>query len=197
MSYEIETIEYRNHKISTYYDEFSDSPRVDDNIGTIVAFHSRYNLSDVEMTIEDAKQLYKDTNLIVYPIYMYEHSGIILGLNGNEYPFNDRWDSGQIGFIYCTKEKALKEFGNAKKVTKKVREYIYNHFVQELETYSDYLNGNVYGYKIEGDLCEDSCAGYIGNDGLKYAIECAKQSIDCAITYETEEDKNSEAIMYI
>ena len=47
---------------------------------------------------------------------MYDHSGIALSLTRDRYPFNDRWDAGQLGFILVDRVKALKEY-NAKILT--------------------------------------------------------------------------------
>ena len=44
---------------------------------------------------------------VVLPLYLYEHSGQRISLH----PFGDRWDSGQVGYIWCSKEKAMEEWG--------------------------------------------------------------------------------------
>lgn len=44
---------------------------------------------------------------IVLPLYLYDHSGITMNTTG----FSCPWDSGQVGWIYASKEDALKEFG--------------------------------------------------------------------------------------
>ena len=43
-----------------------------------------------------AEQGLHERDIICLPIYMYEHGGIVLKCC----TFNDRWDSGQVGFLY-------------------------------------------------------------------------------------------------
>lgn len=95
-----------------------------------------------------------DKHYIMLPLYLYDHSGITMSTG----PFSCPWDSGQIGYIYITKEKARKEY-SWKYMTKsriaKIREYL----TGEVETYDQYLTGDVYGYRIsnEDDDHIDSC----------------------------------------
>ena len=63
--------------------------------------------------------LIKKNAFIVLPIYMYDHSGITISVN----PFSCPWDSGQIGFIYISKEKARKEYSK-KRLTAKFKKQI-------------------------------------------------------------------------
>ena len=101
---------------------------------------------------------------------MYEHSGIALSTE----PFNDRLDSGQLGIIYCTKEKAKKEIfcPDEKELIKTVEDILKS----ELKTYNQYIEGEVYGYMIEKDGEDmDSCWGYYGED---VCLEEAKRTVD-------------------
>lgn len=101
-----------------------------------------------------------EKNMIVMPLFLYDHSGITISTSKT-----CRWDSGQIGFMYITKEDAVKEFGN-KNFTKAVEEEAIAYMEAELETYDNYLRGDVYGYRIldkEGDVI-DSCFGFYGYD---------------------------------
>jgi len=81
-------------------------------------------------------------------------------------PFNDRWDSGQVGFIYVTEEK-MSELGSA------TEEAIRGILKNEVDNYSDYAEGNVYRYDLwKAKTCEhcqhvewldvESCGGYLG-----------------------------------
>ena len=42
----LETIKSDNYVANIQFDTFPFNPREDDNLGTIIAFHSRYNYSD-------------------------------------------------------------------------------------------------------------------------------------------------------
>ena len=44
---------------------------------------------------------------LMLPLYLYDHSGITMNTTG----FSCPWDSGQVGWIYASKEDALREFG--------------------------------------------------------------------------------------
>ena len=47
MTEPIETIKTKNYIADIYYDTHAESPRkINDNLGTLIAFHSRYDLSD-------------------------------------------------------------------------------------------------------------------------------------------------------
>lgn len=153
-----------------------ESPREWDNLGTMVCFHSRYNLGDIDhgyksTDFESWKELKDHLEskgaVVILPLYLYDHSGITMSTT----PFGDRWDSGQVGFIYITKDKILSEYGNTDPETiDKVTKYLEN----EVKTYDQYLTGEIYGFeivKIEScnyghnhETIEDSCHGFYGDD---------------------------------
>ena len=45
------------------------------------------------------------------PLYLYDHSGITMSIS----PFSCPWDSGQVGWIYCTPDAISKNFGSLSK----------------------------------------------------------------------------------
>jgi hypothetical protein len=97
---------------------------------------------------------------VILPLFLYDHSGITMNTTG----FNCRWDSGQVGFIFISKAKALKEFGG-KIITKKLRERLETYLKNEVETYDQYLTGDVWGVQVFEDGEEvDSCWGFYGYD---------------------------------
>ncbi len=140
------------------------SPREDENLGVMATWHRRYNLGDLqpkETPDEVKKELPKGT--IILSLYMFDHSGISIGVT----PYECRWDSGQIGFIYCTPEQR-EQFGIKESEVR-------GALIMEVEVYSHYLEGAVYGYsKFRekkcphcGTLEEDeisSCWGFYGYD---------------------------------
>ena len=70
---------------------------------------SRDELGDVHIRNREELEQWKSDNptVLEFPLYAYEHSSISLSIS-DEYPFNDRWDAGQIGVIVITrKEKAV------------------------------------------------------------------------------------------
>ncbi len=132
-------------------------PRRDcDHLGTMLGWHTRYNLSDNSkypsprdfFESEDAKNIH-----VMLPVYMLDHSGIFLSTED----FNDSWDSGRLGLIYCTKEQAEKWYGYLPD-----EETLKQHLRSEIQEYDDYLNGSWYQFRIEGlnGEIEESCGGF-------------------------------------
>lgn len=148
----IEFIEGKLHRVKIVPDSDPTSPRDWDNLGTMVCWHRNYNLGDEqpkESPTEYRAKLPKD--IIELPLYLYDHSDITMNTSG----FSCRWDSGQVGFIYVTKEKIRKEYG-WKRITQARKEKIYRYLKNEVKTYDDYLTGQVYGFKHEvAELPED------------------------------------------
>jgi hypothetical protein len=172
------TEQYKGLTIEIHNDSDNESPREWDNLGTMVCFHRRYNLGDKHsMTVEEAKAFVNRKDVISLPLYLYDHSGITMNTTG----FSCPWDSGQVGFIYVTKEKIRKEYGVKRNVTKKLIARIIGYLKNEVETYDNFLTGNVYGFKImdaEGtDI--DSCWGFYGDYSGEYgALTEARQIVD-------------------
>lgn len=63
--------------------------------------------------LSDRKTVYQlldnyGEHAVVLPLYLYDHGGITMNTGG----FSDPWDSGQVGFIFVSKEK-IKKRGDA------------------------------------------------------------------------------------
>lgn len=162
-----------NKKMRIITDESPESPREWDNLGKMVCFHRRYNLGDKhELTVDELKALIRRKDVISLPLFLYDHSGLSMSTNRN-YPFNDRWDSMQVGYIYITFEDIRKAYG-IKRLTSKLIDKVINVLVSEVETYNLYLHGEVYGFEIvelktcnlghEHEETLDSCFGFYGSN---------------------------------
>lgn len=157
-----------DYKIEIHYDEHGESPREWDNLGTMACFHSRYNLGDKhELSIEEVKEIAESEDYISLNLYVYEHGGITMNCTG----FSCPWDSGQVGIIFVGLEKIKKEYGDT---TPETLEKVSGYLKGEVETYDNFLTGNVYGYVIKKvtqcESCQqeeeediDSCWGFIGD----------------------------------
>lgn len=194
-----ETKTIGKYRIDIIQDENPDSPRTWDNLGTMVCFHSRYDLgdkhnynhNDYNGWDEMEKAIIKNEKVgAILPLYLYDHSGITMNTTG----FSCNWDSGRVGFIYVSKETILKEYGG-KIVTKKLKEKVEGYLKGEVETYDQYLRGDVYGYRImelsqcslghEHEEEKDSCWGYYGTEScmeeaegmVEYYIENEKELV--------------------
>lgn len=169
-------------RVAVEYDCDPESPRSWDNVGTVVLIdRCRYNFGDESASYDELKAINDDPANIVLPVYMYDHSGITINTGG----FSCPWDSGQVGLIYCTKEKALKEWGTGKKkiVSKKMRKKVYEFLEGEIETLDQYLRGEVYGYVLYDPEGEEvsSCWGFYGEENY-----CLNEGIAVARYYEEE-----------
>lgn len=150
--------------VTVQHDEYAEHPRRSgyvENLGTLYAYHRRYSLADTDVAninLNAALALYESNSTIGFKVYMYEHCDIRLSTA----PFFCSWDSGQVGFILVTKEKARQWF-NVKRLSKKLVEKIETQLRSEIETYSKYLNGDVYEVLIEdeqGELIDHSTGFY-------------------------------------
>ena len=165
----IKTIEKDGYTLKIFYDEAPENhPRDWDNLGTLLFVNKPRSLgdcSDKGANIEDAKKA-----LIRLPIYIYIHSGIAISTS----PFSCPWDSGFLGYYYVTRDTLIKEYGE---VTPENIQTAENRARAELETFGDYLSGEVYGFTIEKDgEAIDSSWGYYGETGLE-AIEAEFNSL--------------------
>ena len=153
--------EYENEKLRLRIEQDEDpiDPREGDNLGIMVAFHKRYNLGDkTDLTSDqfngwDEVENYlikHEKAKVILPLYLMDHSGLTIRTE----PFYGdyaRWDSGQIGFIYTTDEK-IKEFYGDKKPSEKEIE---GALEDEVRTYNDYLEGNIYRLSLEKkEICD-------------------------------------------
>jgi len=194
-----ETIEYRGFNINIEYDHDPLCPRTEwDNLGTMVCCHSNYTLGDKQVQDGDSGFLrhltdkfdipsqyddydydnfsvvkkWAEKNLIMLPLYLYDHSGITMNTGG----FSCPWDSGQVGWIYISRKKVREEY-SVKRISKKLLNKIIKYLTSEVSTYDNYLTGEVYGFVVEG-AGDDSCWGFYGDSGVKDAIAEGKSSID-------------------
>lgn len=232
---------YKGYRVEILPDDSDQNPREWDNVGTMVTWHNRYSLGDVQprqdfenwlidftvencvlsnsvwdkynddaLTIDDCWRLL-DKQFIFLPLYLYDHSGISISTHS----FVGRaqhaeWDSGQVGWIYVSKERAVEEWGK-KLYTKKVEEKAIRYLRGEVETYDDYLTGNVYGYKVseideqnpddkDSDELLESCWGYFPEHDGKYpdykgCLDEAKGIVDyLAKERDTKKNENGQLV---
>jgi len=164
----IETIKSDNYVANIHIDYSPFDPREDDNFGTLIAFHSRCDYSDNnDWTKEELIEHIQEKDILSLPIYLYEHGGIALSTT----PFHCQWDSGQIGYIFVSHAEIIEWFGelNLEQAEKNLK--------AEIEEYSNYINGEVYGYQIyKKEDCEysndiESCWGHIGYEWVQEAVK--------------------------
>lgn len=173
-------------------DSDAEDPRNWDNLASMVCDHRRYILGEEDGATEALELIYKSLSekqledlgfnsthvpdiqqalemtglAIILPLYLYDHSGITMRTT----KFSCPWDSGQVGFIYVSKEKVCAEFG-WKRLSKGRTEKIRSIMVGEVEVYDQYLTGDVWGFRVSEDGREtDCCWGFYGSDPLSNGV---------------------------
>lgn len=144
-------------------------------------FNDQYNVlepTEYELTDNEIDRVIKwvEKNIIMLPIYVYEHSGIALSTGG----FSCPWDSGQAGFIYTDKKRA-REWLGVKSITKQVEKKIIEMLSRQVAYMNDLAQGNVYGFVWDFG----GCGGYVG-DSFDDMYREAQTEIDYYIEQETK-----------
>lgn len=136
------------------------------------------------LTMGEVNEILSAMQVCILPVYLLDHSGLSLSTSD----FNDPWDSGQVGYIYTTIDKAKDlwygDSGEPDPLTWQDRAK--KEMSDEVARYSKYIGGEVYGIIIHkfapasGEFSEldasnddafedvDSCWGFYDNDGLEF-----------------------------
>ena len=188
-----------NETIEISQDTNCESPRLWDNLSTMIFFGNHKHLGDshdIELPSFNSRQdfieggaeiLKKKLNVAsISPVHLYSHSGTCIGTSDG-YPFNCPWDSGTIGFVVVTKED-IRENWNIKRVTKQYIQEAQKIANSEVEVLNYWISGEVYSYTIldEDENIIDSCGGFFGDDmntnGMKeYIDEKFHNSLDIEV----------------
>ena len=184
----IEQTLYKDYLISIDYDWEPMDPREWSNLGTMVCFHNKYTLGDKhdiqspDFSSWSEVRDYIEAELggmVILPLYLYDHSGISMKIGDFRGTPHAGWDSGQVGFIYCTDgdmvAEGITDLDQAEALLR-----------GEVAAYNRYLTGDVYTYRIERqstcDSCHhtsadfvDSCSGW---DTVDDAMKEAMQVVD-------------------
>ena len=155
-------------KLVIDYDYDVDSPRNWSNLSILVIRNglgdndeylnrelenSQHKVGCAEDHLELMKEIVEEHlgSKVIYADFIskYEHSGVryFIGQSSG-------WDYSNIGFVFVT-EDSLKKIGCAEEDVKKIVK-------QEIETFSQWANGEVYHFTLyddEGNV-EDSCGGF-------------------------------------
>lgn len=175
--YENYSMSYKNkkgHTVQVYRDENATSPRWEDNLGTMVLFHNKYILGDKHNhTLESLNEFleYNSDGIVAVKVYGYDHGQLTI----SNKPFSCKWDSGTLGYIFVSKLDAMQAF-NEKEWSKELEDKVTKALIQEIETYDQYLEGDIWGYIVLDEDGEeiDSCWGFYGDDIDKNGIaDCA------------------------
>jgi hypothetical protein len=193
----IHKIERGDHAVLVVPDSDPQNPRTDcDNFGVLVTQHRRYDWTDDGAALpknndfrdwdDVEKYLRKERGAaLILPVYLYDHSGVTISTK----PFSCRWDSCRVGCIYATREQILKTY-SLKRLTKAALKKAEALLQGEVETFDQYLTGQVYGIvEYHNGVETDSCWGFYGDE---YAKEEAEATLKCAIAEATRPRTDAE-----
>lgn len=148
-----ETVFAAGNKLALIYLSMDpENPREScDLASTMWCWHDRYNLGDDDDKPRtedfdgwDAVEAYINEHydvIAMKPLYLYDHSGISISTG----EFGDRWDSGQIGFIFVTQEHYREVMGEEASVDPVERMAWAEEVIEsDVEVYDHYIGGSVY-----------------------------------------------------
>lgn len=150
-----------------FYDEYSESPRLDDNVATILTWERDYSSPDEnndtfeefaekhgvdvskEWDLDSVMDAMREEGYYVVPVYALHHGVAHYSIND----FNDPWDSGVVGVAFCKKQEGLPDNDD----------YLRKIIDREVKTYDAWVNGKIYGIVRLGqdETVLDESAGYM------------------------------------
>lgn len=178
-------LEYRGVKFTVKYDQDAETPDIWENDDCFIVADYRdfttvkqaLDIDYIRRSIEETKRMFVD-GYWIFPVSIYDHSGIALSLNSSFVEDCGNWDTSH-GFAFaCVKRQKGWSYTRNKAIE------IAEECIKE---WNDYLSGEVFGFYIDfGETC-DSCGGYPGDDGKECCISEAESIIDGYIERTEEE----------
>lgn len=158
----LRTVAVGQHTVTIYQDPNPENPRkMMDPLGTFAVKANRHFSGDRDATQDEVRALLADPKNVALPVYALVHGGVSLSTS----PFSCPWDSGMCGVIFLPWETAKAQGFKSRKAASAA-------LASEIETYSAWLEGAVFGYEVtdpHGDHM-DSCWGFYG-PGVDYCVE--------------------------
>ena len=162
------TYEHHGLTVKIHYDEDARNPRTEfDNLGTIVGWaNHRYCLSDRQLNVagrtpaEIVAELQEDDARLILPFWYSPQGGLSLGEAGDEEGIED--GDGVI----CVTAEGLRGEYDTTRISAKAIERATTVVRGEVDEYSAYLRGDVYGFAVldaDGEHL-DSCWGFYERD---------------------------------
>lgn len=179
--------------VELHYDTDPEDPRTYDcKVGEIIHWHRRYNLGDRQVTDTELRALERgglellerylrraEDSLLMLPLTLLDHSGLSIRVGRGAWACDPGgWDSGTVGVIYVTPT-------DLKRVGLPADTDLRPLLQDEVETYDQYLRGDVYEVVIkEGEEELESCSGIYGLDEAeRYGVETAQGILDWRVDH--------------
>lgn len=172
-----------------------------DNVTRMYCLHRRYDLGDNDETLGFAGQtagkvqrvaseckgtpfwsslkhmLVRDQQAVaIFPLYLYDHSSLTVKIgdfgSAGLPQGHCQFDTMRLGFIYTTWDLIRECHPDWKRFSPQRINWVRSVMDEEVETYNQYLNNDVWGFVVEELACEkcgtwesvDSCYGFYGSD---------------------------------
>lgn len=183
------------YRLKIEYDEYAESPREWDNLCTIFSQRGNWDISDKSFSYsrEEAPAKYEEFKarqdkgeILMLPVYMYDHSGQTISLGD----FHERFDSGVCGFAFVEKKRIFDEYPDT--TEENWKEKAYKAIQVEIDIYDKYIRGETYSWLLEkaeetehrrissGDTWitiewefYDACGGFLGDPEESGLIDSA------------------------
>lgn len=186
-----ESYERGGYTITISYDPGVPDPRGDFAGCGLVLSHRRYSWpNDAEISFgifdgwEDvaAELRMHHGALVIMPVWMIDHSEVSFSTGERTGQFADRWDSGQAGLAYVTREHWTATQGTGWAGSDEQVAAARKLVAAEVETWSTWARGETYRYEITGPDGEeaDACGGYIGRDSVTSAADAEADRLAAA-----------------
>ena len=181
-------LNYKGFRIEIEQSQFNDSPDDWGNDDVFLVYDHRqfcvkrkgFDPDDIFETMKEKEELYCSNyyghhKYYYFPVYAYIHSGVSLSLGRYDFLCPGEhlyWDVSFKGFALIEKNEYANNSEEAYKLAKSL-----------LNTWNDYLSGNVYDFIVydSDDNNIDSCSGFYGDPETSGLIEQAKDSIDSEV----------------
>lgn len=172
MSDTVHTEQYEGMTIKIVIDQDAANPFKEwDGEPDIIGWHRRYDFNtrkdDGNKSLETFQEEAKANGYVIMPLFMYDHGNLAFSTT----QYGCKWDSGQLGYVFYTKEKRQQAGLTDEYITSILHEgetiesWLQTQLNNSVELLTDYANGNVYGFEIEDSEGEtvESCYGFYGD----------------------------------
>ena len=186
----LETLNIKGFDVNILADRDAENPLAWGS-ATLVTAHRRYTFGGDRLpfdanSIEEAFDWHLDSkgltrrDVIWLPVYLYDHSGLAL----SDTPFGDRWDSGQLGYIYESRSAIRAEY-RVQRISAKREQSVLERLRHTLQLLEHWANGDVYAWEIPA--LDEYGGGFYGWDhDTSGLLEYATDAIDAHLRQERQ-----------